>query len=142
MKANCRTVTGNPQYLVFTGNYWAFTLTDGAHTAAGCYSTSIIWGIAPANSRCYSCSLHEFFGVETNLVGGWLGARMGLNRHHKPGAHTPGGSLLMLTVRRPVSRYLVHGSSGAVGDRQRTSTRLKRKSAVKDTGSRRRQGTL
>ena len=65
------------QYLLITGNYWAFTLTDGAlrmlvvlHFYSLGYS-----GLAIAMLFLF----YEIFGVITNLVGGWLGARIGLN---------------------------------------------------------------
>jgi predicted MFS family arabinose efflux permease len=65
------------QYLLVTGNYWAFTLTDGAlrmlvvlHFYSLGYS-----GLAIAMLFLF----YEIFGVVTNLVGGWLGARIGLN---------------------------------------------------------------
>lgn len=66
------------QYLLITGNYWSFTLTDGAlrmlvllhfHTLG--YSP---WQLA------LLFLFYELFGVITNLLGGWLGARIGLNR--------------------------------------------------------------
>ena len=64
------------QYLVVTANYWAFTLTDGAlrmlvvfHFHALGYSTLEI-------SLLFL--FYELFGVITNLLGGWLGARCGL----------------------------------------------------------------
>ncbi len=66
------------QYAVITGNYWVFTLTDGAlrmlivlHFHALGYS---------AFSIALLFLLYELFGVITNLVGGWLGARFGLNK--------------------------------------------------------------
>jgi len=66
------------QYLVVTGNYWSFTLTDGAlrmlvvlHFHQLGYSPLQIAGLF---------LFYEFFGVVTNLLGGWLGARIGLNR--------------------------------------------------------------
>ena len=41
---------------------------------------------------------YEFFGVVTNLIGGWLGARMGLNRTMNIGLAMQVGALLMLAV--------------------------------------------
>ncbi len=64
------------QYSVVTANYWAFTLTDGAlrmlvvfHFHALGYSTLEI---------AFLFLFYEFFGVITNLYGGWIGARYGL----------------------------------------------------------------
>ncbi len=70
--------SGLRQYLVVTGNYWAFTLTDGAlrmlvvlHFYSLGYSPLAIASLF---------LFYELFGVITNLVGGWLGARIGLNK--------------------------------------------------------------
>ncbi|MFM2122242.1 MAG: hypothetical protein RLZZ589_679 [Cyanobacteriota bacterium] len=64
------------QYGVVTANYWAFTLTDGAlrmlvvfHFHQLGYSTLEI---------AFLFLFYEFFGIVTNLAGGWLGARFGL----------------------------------------------------------------
>ena len=59
------------QYRIVTANYWVFTLTDGAlrmlvvfHFHALGYSTLEI---------ALLFLFYEFFGVLTNLYGGWLG---------------------------------------------------------------------
>ena len=63
-------------YAIVTSAYWGFTLTDGAlrmlvllhfHTLG--YSTLEL---------AFLFMLYEFFGVVTNLVGGWIGSRFGL----------------------------------------------------------------
>tara|TARA_R110000764_G_scaffold15787_2_gene44608 strand:+ start:15729 stop:16949 length:1221 start_codon:yes stop_codon:yes gene_type:complete len=84
------------QYLVVTGNYWAFTLTDGAlrmlvvlHFHQLGYSPLEVAGLF---------LFYEIFGVVTNLLGGWLGARFGLNRTMNIGLLLQVGALLMLTV--------------------------------------------
>ncbi|WP_178006171.1 organoarsenical effux MFS transporter ArsJ [Marinospirillum perlucidum] len=69
---------GIKQYLIITGNYWAFTLTDGAlRMLVVLYFHQL--GYAPLQIALLFL-FYEFFGVVTNLVGGWLGARLGLNR--------------------------------------------------------------
>lgn len=66
------------QYLVITGNYWAFTLTDGAlRMLVVLYFHQL--GYSPLNIAMLFL-FYEIFGVITNLVGGWLGARLGLNK--------------------------------------------------------------
>ncbi|ADZ90044.1 organoarsenical effux MFS transporter ArsJ [Marinomonas mediterranea] len=66
------------QYLIITGNYWAFTLTDGAlRMLVVLYFHDL--GYSPL-SIAMLFLFYEFFGVVTNLVGGWLGARIGLNK--------------------------------------------------------------
>jgi predicted MFS family arabinose efflux permease len=66
------------QYLVVTGNYWAFTLTDGALRMLVVLHFHEL-GYSPLQVAMLFL-FYEIFGVVTNLVGGWLGARIGLNR--------------------------------------------------------------
>ncbi|SFX81934.1 Predicted arabinose efflux permease, MFS family [Pseudomonas sp. NFACC49-2] len=97
------------QYLLVTGNYWAFTLTDGAlrmlvvlHFHALGYSPLQIVALF---------LFYELFGVVTNLVGGYLGARLGLNRTMNIGLGMQVLALLMLTV--PSAWLTVHWVMGA-----------------------------
>lgn len=68
---------GVRQYLVVTGNYWAFTLTDGALRMLVVLHFHSL-GYSPLQIALLFL-FYEFFGIVTNLVGGWLGARLGLN---------------------------------------------------------------
>jgi predicted MFS family arabinose efflux permease len=65
------------QYLVVTGNYWTFTLTDGALRMLVVLHFHSL-GYSPLEVALLFL-FYEIFGVVTNLVGGWLGARLGLN---------------------------------------------------------------
>jgi MFS family permease len=66
------------QYLIVTGNYWCFTLTDGAlRMLVVLYFYELGYG---ALDIALLFLFYEAFGVVTNLFGGWLGARWGLNR--------------------------------------------------------------
>lgn len=66
------------QYKLITANYWAFTLTDGAlRMLVVLYFHQL--GYTPLEIALLFV-FYEAFGVVTNLVGGWLGARLGLNR--------------------------------------------------------------
>lgn len=63
-------------YTLVTGAYWGFTLTDGAlrmlvllHFHALGYSAVQI---------AFLFLLYEFFGILTNLIGGWIGSHLGL----------------------------------------------------------------
>ena len=65
-------------YALVTTGYWVFTLTDGAlrmlvllHFNELGYS---------AVSIAFLFLAYEFMGILTNLLGGWVGARRGLNR--------------------------------------------------------------
>ena len=66
------------QYLIITTNYWAFTLTDGAlRMLVVLHFYSL--GYSPLQIAMLFL-FYEIFGVITNLVGGWLGAHIGLNK--------------------------------------------------------------
>ena len=68
---------GLRNYLVVTGGYWAFTVTDGAiRMLVVLYFHQL--GYSPFEVAMLFL-FYEFFGIVTNLVGGWLGARIGLN---------------------------------------------------------------
>ncbi len=91
-----QTIQNWRDYAVITGGYWAFTLTDGAirmlvvlyfHQLG--YSPLAIAGLFV---------FYEFFGIITNLLGGWLGARFGLNRTMHAGMLLQVCALFMLTV--------------------------------------------
>ena len=59
------------QYLLVTGNYWAFTLTDGALRMLVVLHFHQL-GYSPLEVAMLFL-FYEIFGVITNLVGGWLG---------------------------------------------------------------------
>ncbi|MFO7648349.1 organoarsenical effux MFS transporter ArsJ [Halomonas sp. 3H] len=84
------------QYLLVTGNYWAFTLTDGALRML---VVLYFYGLGYSALEVALLFLfYEFFGVVTNLVGGWLGARLGLNRTMNLGLALQVVALAMLLV--------------------------------------------
>jgi len=64
-------------YLVVTAGYWAFTITDGAIRMLVVLYFHLL-GYSPLEVAMLFL-FYEFFGIITNLVGGWLGARIGLN---------------------------------------------------------------
>jgi hypothetical protein len=87
-------LSGLQQYAVVTANYWAFTLTDGAlrmlvvfHFHQLGYSSLEI---------AFLFLFYEFFGIITNLYGGWLGARYGLRLTLWAGTLLQVAALLML----------------------------------------------
>ena len=89
-----RMLTSLQQYAIVTGNYWAFTLTDGAlrmlvvfHFHQLGYSTLEI---------AFLFLFYEFFGIVTNLYGGYLGARFGLRLTLWTGTLMQVAALLML----------------------------------------------
>lgn len=66
------------QYLAITGCYWLFTITDGALRMLVVLHFHQL-GYSPLEIA-FMFLFYEAFGVVTNLVGGYLGARLGLNR--------------------------------------------------------------
>lgn len=84
------------QYLLITGNYWAFTLTDGALRMLVVLHFHQL-GYSPLQIAMLFL-FYEVFGVITNLVGGWLGARIGLNRTMNIGLAIQVVALSMLLV--------------------------------------------
>lgn len=84
------------QYAIVTGNYWAFTITDGAlRMLVVLYFWQL--GYSPLEIALLFL-FYEFFGIVTNLVGGWLGARWGLNVTMNLGLSLQILALMMLTV--------------------------------------------
>ncbi|QVL53886.1 MAG: organoarsenical effux MFS transporter ArsJ [Cyanobium sp. M30B3] len=82
------------QYGIITANNWAFTVTDGAlrmlvvfHFFQLGYTTLQI---------AFLFIFYEFFGILTNLYGGWLGARFGLKLTLWIGTLLQIGALLLL----------------------------------------------
>jgi predicted MFS family arabinose efflux permease len=63
-------------YALVTAAYWAFTLTDGALRMLVLLHFHEL-GYSPLE-LAFLFLFYEFFGVVTNLVGGWLAARFGL----------------------------------------------------------------
>lgn len=87
---------GIRNYLVVTGGYWAFTITDGAIRMLVVLYFHLL-GYSPFEVAMLFL-FYEFFGIVTNLVGGWLGARIGLNLTMQIGMAMQVVALLALTV--------------------------------------------
>lgn len=83
-------------YLLITSAYWGFTITDGAiRMLIVLYFHQI--GYSPMEIA-FLFLFYEFFGVVTNLVGGWLGAHIGLNKTMHIGMALQVLALVLLTV--------------------------------------------
>jgi MFS family permease len=112
-------------YLAITGAYWAFTLTDGAlrmlvllylheegYTPVGIASLFLFY---------------EFFGIVTNLVGGWLGARFGLKSTLFSGLLLQVGALSILAWQADALSMplvmLVQAASGIAKDLTKMSSK-------------------
>ncbi|WP_031432128.1 organoarsenical effux MFS transporter ArsJ [Methylomarinum vadi] len=88
--------TGTRNYLTVTAGYWAFTITDGAIRMLVVLYFHLL-GYSPFEVAMLFL-FYEFFGIVTNLVGGWLGARIGLNLTMNIGMAMQVVALMMLTV--------------------------------------------
>ena len=97
------------QYLLVTSNYWSFTLTDGALRMLIVLHFYTLGYTALEIAMLFL--FYEFFGIVTNLVGGWLGARIGLNRTMNIGLGLQIIALAMLLV--PSSMLTVAWVMGA-----------------------------
>ncbi|MEF3193553.1 MAG: organoarsenical effux MFS transporter ArsJ, partial [Halothiobacillaceae bacterium] len=81
-------------YAIVTGNYWAFTITDGALRMLVLLHFHQL-GYSPFEIAMLFL-FYEVFGIVTNAVGGWMGARIGVNRTMQIGTALQIVSLAML----------------------------------------------
>jgi predicted MFS family arabinose efflux permease len=88
--------SASKQYLTITLSYWAFTLTDGALRMLVLLFFHNL-GYTPIELASLFI-LYEFFGILTNLYGGWLATRIGLNTALHIGLGLQIVALGMLTV--------------------------------------------
>ena len=128
------------QYLLITGNYWAFTLTDGALRMLVVLHFHQL-GYSPLQIAMLFL-FYEVFGVITNLVGGWLGARIGLNRTMNIGLAMQVVALSMLLV--PAAWLTVPWVMGAqaLSGIAKDLNKMSAKSSIKLLVPGERQGTL
>ncbi|MDO3380190.1 organoarsenical effux MFS transporter ArsJ [Geoalkalibacter halelectricus] len=63
-------------YALVTGAYWGFTLTDGALRMLVLLHFHQL-GYSPVQIA-FLFLFYEFFGILTNLIGGWIGSHLGL----------------------------------------------------------------
>jgi len=117
------------QYLVVTGNYWAFTLTDGAlRMLVVLHFYSL--GYTPLEIAALFL-FYEIFGVVTNLFGGYLGARVGLNRTMNIGLALQVGALMLLTVPNEMLTVLWVMAAQALSGIAKDLNKMSAKSAIK-----------
>ena len=117
------------QYLVITGNYWAFTLTDGAlRMLVVLYFHQL--GYSPLNIAMLFL-FYEIFGVITNLVGGWLGAKLGLNKTMNIGLAMQIFALGMLAVPAEMLTVIYVMVAQALSGIAKDLNKMSAKSAIK-----------
>lgn len=120
-------------YILVTAGYWAFTLTDGALRMLVLLHFHDL-GFSPV-SLAFLFLPYEFMGVVTNLVGGWIGARRGLNRTLVAGLTIQVLALVLLSRHTDtwvewVSVVYVMGAQALSGV-AKDLTKMSSKSAVK-----------
>jgi predicted MFS family arabinose efflux permease len=128
------------QYLLITGNYWAFTLTDGALRMLVVLHFHQL-GYSPLQIAMLFL-FYEIFGVVTNLVGGWLGARIGLNRTMNIGLAMQVIALSMLLVPAVWLTVPWVMSAQALSGIAKDLNKMSAKSSIKLLVPGDRQGTL
>ncbi|MGV6474547.1 organoarsenical effux MFS transporter ArsJ [Azotobacter vinelandii] len=128
------------QYLLVTGNYWAFTLTDGALRMLVVLHFHGL-GYSPLQIAALFL-FYEIFGVVTNLVGGWLGAHLGLNRTMNIGLGLQVAALLMLTVPAAMLTVPWVMAAQALSGIAKDLNKMSAKSSIKLLVADGQQGTL
>jgi len=137
-------VTELRSYVLVTGAYWGLTLTDGALRMLVLLHFYHL-GYSPVQIA-FLFLFYEFFGVVTNLVGGWIGARLGLKITLFAGLALQVGALAALGLLDPgwpvaVSVAYVMGAQSLSGI-AKDLTKMSSKSAIKVLVPEGAQGTL
>ena len=128
------------QYMLVTFNYWNFTITDGALRML-----VVLYFYDLGYSTLAIASLflfYEFFGVVTNLIGGWLGAHLGLNRTMNIGLALQVSALVMLAVPSAWLTIPWVMAAQAVSGIAKDLNKMSAKSAIKTLVSDDQQGAL
>lgn len=120
-------------YVTVTAAYWAFTLTDGALRMLVLLHFNQL-GYTPVQ-LAFLFLLYEFFGIVTNLVGGWLAAQTGLRFTLVAGLALQVAALGLLALLNPgwstaLSVAYVMGCQALSGI-AKDLTKMSAKSAVK-----------
>jgi predicted MFS family arabinose efflux permease len=92
-------MTSLRNYVLVTGAYWAFTLTDGALRMLVLLHFHEL-GYTPVQ-LAFLFLFYELFGVVTNLVGGWIAANLGLRATLLSGLGLQVVALTMLSLLDP-----------------------------------------
>src|SRR5687768_12396234 len=116
-------------YILVTAAYWADTLTDGAIRMLVLFSF-FQRGYTPFQVASLFI-FYEVFGVVTNLVGGWLAARLGLKATLFAGLGTQVVALLMLGVDAAWLTVPYVMAAQALSGIAKDLTKMSSKSAVK-----------
>jgi len=117
------------QYLMISANYWAFTLTDGAlRMLVVLYFHQLGYD---ALQIALLFVFYEIFGVLTNLLGGWLGVRLGLNKTMNIGLFLQVIALCMLAVPSEYLTIIYVMFAQALSGIAKDLNKMSAKSAIK-----------
>ncbi|MEH6453278.1 MAG: organoarsenical effux MFS transporter ArsJ [Psychromonas sp.] len=128
------------QYMLVTFNYWNFTLTDGALRMLVVLHFHQL-GYSPLQIASLFL-FYEFFGVVTNLIGGWFGAKIGLNRTMNIGLGMQIIALLMLAVPTEFLTIIWVMFAQALSGIAKDLNKMSAKSAIKTLVPDSQQGAL
>ena len=120
-------------YVLVTAAYWAFTLTDGALRMLVLLHFHDL-GYTPVQ-LAFLFVLYELFGVVTNLLGGWIAARLGLRVTLLAGLALQVVALIMLSLLVPTwsqaSSVAYVMAAQALSGIAKDLTKMSSKSAIK-----------
>ncbi len=125
--------SGSKNYAIVTGAYWGFTLTDGALRMLVLLHFFQL-GYSPV-TLAFLFLFYEFFGVVTNLLGGWIASRMGLRVTLVAGLALQVAALGMLALLDPRWSEFISVAwvmiSQALSGIAKDLTKMSSKSAIK-----------
>jgi hypothetical protein len=120
-------------YALVTGAYWGFTLTDGALRMLVLLHFDRLGYSAVAIAFLFL--FYEFFGIVTNLLGGWIAARSGLKVTLYGGLLLQVGALIMLAFLQPswsrMASVIYVMAAQALSGIAKDLTKMSAKSAIK-----------
>ena len=120
-------------YALVTGAYWGFTLTDGALRMLVLLHFDRLGYTAVQIAFLFL--FYEFFGIVTNLLGGWIAARSGLKVTLYGGLGLQIGALILLAMLQPQWSRLASVSyvmaAQALSGIAKDLTKMSAKSAIK-----------
>ncbi len=126
-------MSGIRNYVLVTAAYWAFTLTDGALRMLVLLHFHNL-GYTPVE-LAFLFVFYELFGVVTNLVGGFIAARLGLRATLLGGLALQVVALLMLALLDPgwgrAASVAYVMSAQALSGIAKDLTKMSAKSAIK-----------
>lgn len=127
-------------YALVTFNYWNFTVTDGA------LRMLVVLHFYSLGYKALEIAMlflfYEFFGVVTNLVGGWLGARIGLNRTMNMGLAMQIFALLMMALPAEYLSIPLVMSAQAISGIAKDLNKMSAKTSIKNLVKSNQQGKL